>query len=139
MKVFSATLVVLNGTKFSKHAVIAVGVTNDPPLPVFGQFRQIWVVSKFVCFVLYEILLDYKVFHVKADNQGNTNVSIKYDIDDIMHEYAIVHLTNSYLMSVKLFRFILHAVNTVNIDILEQNKFIHHYSQMHAFSFNGPN
>ncbi len=116
-KVFSATWVVLNGTKFSKHAVIAVGVTNDPPLPVFGQLRQIWVVSKFVYFevsifetscldfvhqaylvkkvnpdvvqvVPYEILLDYNVFHVKADNQGNTYVSVKYDIDDIMHEYA---------------------------------------------------
>ena len=48
--VYNATWVVLNGTKFSKHAIIAVGVINDPPLPVFGKIRQIWVVSNFVYF-----------------------------------------------------------------------------------------
>ena len=86
--------IVVNGTKFCKEAMIAIGVVNNQLLPVFGQIFQIWLISDYVyfevcaydtiCFdythqaylvekgvpdavsvVPYENLVDFNVFHVK--------------------------------------------------------------------------
>lgn len=116
-KVHKVSWIVLNGTKFCKDAVIAIGVCNNPPLPVFGQLRQIWLISDFVyfevcafdtfcldylhqaylvkkvipdvvCVVPYENLVDFNVFHAKSDMQENCFASPKYEIVDVMHEYV---------------------------------------------------
>ena len=40
----------LYGTKYSKSAVIAVGVEGDPVYPVFGIISNIWLLGNFVYF-----------------------------------------------------------------------------------------
>ena len=111
-----ANSVVLYGTTYTKSAVLAVGVSGDPPLPIFGVVQRIWVVGSYIYFetllletdgldhvyqaykvrhidsdavhfVASDNLLDYNVFHVKQDHIGNSYIAMKYNINDIMHEH----------------------------------------------------
>ena len=38
-------------------------------------------------FVGSDSLADHNVFHVKQDHFGRSYITVKYDINDIMHEY----------------------------------------------------
>lgn len=45
-----ASWIILNGTKYSKGALIAIGVIGNPPLPEFRQLSQIWLIEGFFYF-----------------------------------------------------------------------------------------
>ena len=108
--------VTLHGTTYRRGAVLAVSVTIDPTIPVFGVIKDMWVFHYYtyfevelldtVCFetsnqayqveymepgeylvCAYEHLVDFNVFHLKTYQDGRTFVLIKYDIDDIAEEY----------------------------------------------------
>ena len=108
--------IILYGTKYSNKGVIAVTVTMEPALPVFGKIKEIWVMHDFVYFEVsiletvcmessyqaynvkclddeevficpYGWLVDFNVYHIKKVEQELYN-PIKYDIDDIIEEYA---------------------------------------------------
>ena len=111
-----ATSVLLHGTTYTKLAVLAVGVSGDPPLLMFGELHKIWIVGSYIYFetflletdgldhvqqayqvrkivldalhlVASDSLLDYNVFHLKQDHFGKNYIAVKYDINDIMQEH----------------------------------------------------
>ena len=47
---FSASWITLHGTKYSKGAVVAVMVTHDRHLPIFGVLENIFIISDFEYF-----------------------------------------------------------------------------------------
>lgn len=69
-KVYKATWLVLESTRYCKSATLAVGVNGDSPLPVFGQLEKIWVVNEFVYFKVFLWQTDslhcaHQAYHVK--------------------------------------------------------------------------
>jgi hypothetical protein len=111
-----ATSVILHGTTYTKSAVLAVGASGNPPLPIFGEIHKIWIVGSYIYFETFLLetdrldhvhqayqvrkivpdalhfvgsdgLVDHNVFHVKQDHFGRSYIAVKYDINDIMHEY----------------------------------------------------
>ena len=115
--VYKVSWIQLHGTKYCKAGNLAVDVTGDPPLPVFGCIKEIWMVSSFVYFEVslyktvcfeynfqaylveipspskdficsYERLVDFNVFHEKFDENSNIYIPVKYDIDDIIEEHC---------------------------------------------------
>jgi len=115
--------IILYGTKYCLNGIIAVGVTRERTLPLFGTIEEIWVVYDFVYFQVslyqtvcleycyqaynveqlqekeificaYERLVDYNVFHIKSIN-GELYIPVKYDIDDIIEEY----LADNFLLT----------------------------------------
>ena len=91
-------------------------MNNDPPQPVFGCIKEIWLIHNFVYFEVflfdticfcptyqeylveessecehvicpYEQLVDYNVCHKKMDHEGRTYIPVKYNLDDIVEEH----------------------------------------------------
>ena len=116
-KAHTATSVVLHGTTYKKPCILAVGVSGDPHLPLFGELQKIWVVGTYIYFetllldtdaldyahqaycvrkvvpdavqfVASDGLLDYNVFHIKQDILSKSYVGVKYNISDIIDEYV---------------------------------------------------
>ena len=117
---FSASWIILLGTKYCKGAIVAAFATSDRLLPTFGVIENIFVVSDFVYFDLklfstmhfeqclqaynveevtnednqficsYESLVDYNVFHIIEFN-NSLYISVKYDIDDLVEEHYKGH------------------------------------------------
>ena len=63
--------IILYGTKYSNKGVIAVTVTMEPALPVFGKIKEIWVMHDFVYFkvsILETVCMEssYQVYNVKC-------------------------------------------------------------------------
>ena len=111
---YQISWVILEGTKYCKKGVIAVLVTQHLHLPIFGSIKKIYIVGDFVYFLVslfntckfeynyqaylveddkeeylccYQSLIDYNVFHVKNDKQGNLYIPTKYDIDDLVEQH----------------------------------------------------
>ena len=114
--VYKVSWVQVFGTKYAKSALIAIGVSGTPNLPIFGVIVSIWLIKEFVYFDVklleticfdfkhqayhvreteevstrvcpYEVLLDFNVFHCKKDQNGNRYVPVKYDLRDLMTEH----------------------------------------------------
>ena len=115
--VFKVSWVKLFGTKYARFALIAIDVSGNPILPVFGVIVSIYLIKGFVYFDVqlleticfdykhqayhvreieelstgvcpYESLVDFNVFHCKKDQDGNKYVPVKYDLRDITTEHA---------------------------------------------------
>ena len=109
--------IILHGTKYCNKGIIAVTISMEPALPIFGKIKEIWIIQDFVYFEVsiletvcmkssyqtfkvkciddeeificpYERLVDFNVYHIKKVEQ-ELYIPIKYDIDDIVEEYAI--------------------------------------------------
>jgi hypothetical protein len=50
-----ATYVVLHGTTYSKSAVLVVGASGNPPLPIFGELDKIWIVGSYIYFETFSV------------------------------------------------------------------------------------
>ena len=108
--------VILHGTKYAKEGVLMVSVFGNPPLPIFGTVKYIWMIREFIYFQVsllntlcfertyqsylleapeqesiyvcsYESLVDYNVFHLKQEDE-KLYLPLKYDTSDLMVEYS---------------------------------------------------
>jgi hypothetical protein len=51
-QVYTTSWIILNGTKYTKTAILVMDVAGEPSLPIFGELKKIWVIDEFVYFQL---------------------------------------------------------------------------------------